>query len=210
MPKISDDRKLERSRQILDAARRCFAEKGFHRASMSDVIRESGLSAGAVYSYYSSKEELIAAVARSMFVAYEAGISSFDEPGVHPASPEAAVRTLAERILLEIAPLTDGFRMVLTVWGEAANNPALRETVGDIVRGLRGVFERVLTEWQGAGHELPAEPVVLAQVMVSVMQGVVVQQGLVGDLDVEDYIAAFCSVLRGLGLGDSDHNLKFD
>ncbi len=65
MPKISDERKLERSQQILDAARRCFIDKGFHRASMSDVIRESGLSAGAVYSYYSSKEELIAAVARS-------------------------------------------------------------------------------------------------------------------------------------------------
>ena len=70
VPKISEERKLERSLQILDAARRCFAEKGFHRASMADVIRESGLSAGAVYSYYSSKEELVAAVAKSVFSAY--------------------------------------------------------------------------------------------------------------------------------------------
>lgn len=202
MPKISDERKLERSRQILDAARRCFVDKGFHRASMSDVIRESGLSAGAVYSYYSSKEELIAAVARSIFVAYESGITSFDDPGEQPASPEAAVRALAERVLLEIAPMTDGFRMVLTVWGEAANNPELRDTVGDIVRGLRSVFERVLTDWRSAGHELPAEPAILAQVMVSVMQGVVVQQGLVGDVAVDDYIDAFCAVLRIAGLGE--------
>ncbi len=202
MPKISDERKLERSQQILDAARRCFIDKGFHRASMSDVIRESGLSAGAVYSYYSSKEELIAAVARSIFAAYESGISSFDDPVEQPPSPEAVVRALAERVLLEIAPMTDGFRMVLTVWGEAANNPELRETVRDIIRGLRGVFERVLTAWRAAGHELPAEPAVLAQVMVSAMQGVVVQQGLVGDVDVTDYIEALCAVLRGIGLGD--------
>lgn len=202
MPKISDERKLERSRQILDAARRCFVDKGFHRASMSDVIRESGLSAGAVYSYYSSKEELIAAVARSIFVAYESGITSFDDPGEQPASPEAAVRALVERVLLEIAPMTDGFRMVLTVWGEAANNPELRDTVGDIVRGLRSVFERVLTDWRSAGHELPAEPAILAQVMVSVMQGVVVQQGLVGDVAIDDYIDAFCAVLRIAGLGE--------
>ena len=107
MPKISDERKLERSRQILAAARRCFVDKGFHRASMSDVIRESGLSAGAVYSYYSSKEELIAAVARSIFAAYESGISSFDDPVEQPPSPEAVVRALAERVLLEIAPMTD-------------------------------------------------------------------------------------------------------
>jgi len=201
MPKISDERKLERSQQILDAARRCFVDKGFHRASMSDVIRESGLSAGAVYSYYSSKEELIAAVARSMFVAYEAGISSFDEQSAQAASPEDAVRALASRVMVEIAPLTDGFRMVLTVWGEAANNPPLRETVGDIVHGLRGVFERVLIEWRDAGHELPGDPAVLAQVMVSMMQGAVVQQGLVGDVDLEAYIDTFCALLRAAGLG---------
>ncbi|MBD0860583.1 TetR/AcrR family transcriptional regulator [Gordonia sp. zg691] len=201
MPKISDERKLERSQQILEAARRCFVDKGFHRASMSDVIRESGLSAGAVYSYYSSKEELIAAVARSMFVAYEDGISSFDEQSPQMASPEDAVRALASRVMVEIAPLTDGFRMVLTVWGEAANNPPLRDTVADIVHGLRGVFERVLIEWRDAGHELPGDPAVLAQVMVSMMQGAVVQQGLVGDLDIEAYIDTFCALLRAVGLG---------
>ncbi|MGW6032690.1 TetR/AcrR family transcriptional regulator [Gordonia terrae] len=202
MPKISDERKLERSQQILEAARRCFAGKGFHRTSMSDVIRESGLSAGAVYSYYSSKEELIAAVARSVFVAYEAGISSFDDPRTRPASPEEAVRLLAARIMSEIAPLSDGFRMVLTVWGEAANSPELRETVRDIVLGLRAVFERVLTRWRDTGRELPAEPAELAPVVVSVMQGAVVQQGLVGDLDLASYIDTVCAVLRASGMGD--------
>lgn len=117
MPKISEARKLERSRQILDAARRCFAEKGFHRASMSDVIRESGLSAGAVYSYYSSKEQLIAAVARSVFQAYEAGLGDLADGDGAPASPEDAVRVLAALVMTEIAPLTDDFRMVMTHLG---------------------------------------------------------------------------------------------
>ncbi len=137
MPKISEERKLERSRQILDAARSCFAEKGFHRASMSDVIRESGLSAGgAVYSYYSSKEQLIAAVARSVFQAYEAGLGDLADGDGAPASPEDAVRVLAAHVMAEIAPLTDDFRMVMTIWGEAANNPPeLREIVREIVLG---------------------------------------------------------------------------
>ena len=40
-----------------------FARDGFHQTSMADILRQSGLSAGAVYSYFSGKEEIIAAVA---------------------------------------------------------------------------------------------------------------------------------------------------
>ncbi len=38
-------------------------EQGFHKTTMADVIRESGLSAGAVYGYFKSKEEIVAAIA---------------------------------------------------------------------------------------------------------------------------------------------------
>ena len=202
MPKISAERKLERSQQILDAARRCFAEKGFHRASMSDVIRESGLSAGAVYSYYSSKEQLIAAVARSVFLAYESGLGDLVGGDGAPASPEDAIRMLAARVMAEIAPLTDDFRMVMTIWGEAANNPELREIVREIILGLRKVFEHVLVRWRDSGHELPGEPAELALPMVSVMQGVVVQQSLVGDVDLDAYVDTWCALMRAAGLGD--------
>lgn len=202
VPKISEERKLERSLQILDAARRCFAEKGFHRASMADVIRESGLSAGAVYSYYSSKEELVAAVAKSVFSAYEAGFEEFADRQHGPVSPQQAVRLLASRAMTEIAPLTDGFRMVMTIWGEAANNPDLREIVQEIIRGLRSVFEGVLARWRDAGHELPGDPASLAVLMVSVMQGFVVQQSLVGDVDVDAYLGVWCRLLQAAGLGD--------
>jgi AcrR family transcriptional regulator len=202
MPKISAERKLERSQQILDAARRCFAEKGFHRASMSDVIRKSGLSAGAVYSYYSSKEQLIAAVARSVFLAYESGLGDLVGGDGAPASPEDAIRMLAARVMAEIAPLTDDFRMVMTIWGEAANNPELREIVREIILGLRKVFEHVLVRWRDSGHELPGEPAELALPMVSVMQGVVVQQSLVGDVDLDAYVDTWCALMRAAGLGD--------
>lgn len=204
MPKISDERKQERSRQILDAARRCFVEKGFHKASMADVIGESGLSAGAVYSYYSSKEELIAAVARSIFLDYETSLDSFGGTAGEPLSPAAVGRELAVRAMGDLGPLTDRFRMVLTVWGEAASNPSLRETVRDIVHGLRRVLEHTLVAWRDAGHDLPGEPAVLAQIMVSVMQGAAVQQALVGDLDLETYIETWTALLRVAGLaGDA-------
>jgi TetR/AcrR family transcriptional regulator, transcriptional repressor of aconitase len=58
MPKISDERKAERRDQILDGARRCFAEHGYEGATVAKLEREIGLSRGAIFNYYPSKEDL--------------------------------------------------------------------------------------------------------------------------------------------------------
>ena len=43
----------------------CFARQGYHATSMDDVVRESGLSVGAIYSYFASKEDLFLALAEA-------------------------------------------------------------------------------------------------------------------------------------------------
>ena len=48
---------------ILDAARSVFGEMGYESASVRDIIRRSGLSVGAFYNYYRSKEEVYQALA---------------------------------------------------------------------------------------------------------------------------------------------------
>ena len=58
MPKISDERRTERREQILEGARRCFAEHGYEGATVVRLEREIGLSRGAIFNYFPSKEEL--------------------------------------------------------------------------------------------------------------------------------------------------------
>jgi len=58
MPKISDERKTQRREQILEGARRCFAEYGYEGATVARLEREIGLSRGAIFSYFPSKEDL--------------------------------------------------------------------------------------------------------------------------------------------------------
>src|ERR1700678_3828798 len=48
---------------ILDAAREVFGELGFETATVRDIVRRSGLSVGAFYNYYRSKEEVFDALA---------------------------------------------------------------------------------------------------------------------------------------------------
>ena len=53
----------KRREQILDAAIRCFAKRGFHQSSMAEVCAEAKLSPGSVYRYFRSKDDIIAGLA---------------------------------------------------------------------------------------------------------------------------------------------------
>ena len=63
MPKLKPDIQRARREHILDAAEQCFARAGFHRTTMHDICREAGVSPGALYVYFDSKEALIAGIA---------------------------------------------------------------------------------------------------------------------------------------------------
>ena len=51
-----------RRRQILDAAADVFARRGFHAASMAEIARSFGMSAGHIYNWFDSKEAIIEAL----------------------------------------------------------------------------------------------------------------------------------------------------
>ena len=58
MPKISEERKVERREQILEGARRAFAEYGYEGATVARLETATGLSRGAIFNYFPSKEDL--------------------------------------------------------------------------------------------------------------------------------------------------------
>ncbi len=62
MRQANPQRQSDRRTEILDAAERCFARAGFHRASMQDICGEAGMSPGNLYRYFASKEALIAGI----------------------------------------------------------------------------------------------------------------------------------------------------
>lgn len=62
MPKLKPETHRARREHILDAAELCFARSGFHGSSMQDICTEAGVSAGALYGHFNSKEDLIAGI----------------------------------------------------------------------------------------------------------------------------------------------------
>ena len=63
MPKLSESEKEARRRRVLDGARRCFARYGYEGATVVRLERETGLSRGAIFNWFPSKQELFLALA---------------------------------------------------------------------------------------------------------------------------------------------------
>jgi TetR/AcrR family fatty acid metabolism transcriptional regulator len=86
----------ERRRQILEAAVRVFARKGYHGCRVSDIAGEAGVAYGLVYHYYGSKEALLEAIFKETWGAMLATVSSVEELD---ATASEQVRKVTEIVL---------------------------------------------------------------------------------------------------------------
>jgi TetR/AcrR family transcriptional regulator, transcriptional repressor of aconitase len=64
VPKVSEDHLAARRRQILDGARRCFAEYGYEKATVRRLEKAVGMSRGAIFHHFRDKDTLFFELAR--------------------------------------------------------------------------------------------------------------------------------------------------
>ncbi len=183
MPKISDDQRAARRAQILKAARACFLREGLHATTMQDILRESGLSAGAVYSYFQNKEELIqAAIADSL-----TGLRALLDPLF-----QRALLPPPDVFLREIVAAVEGFsarrefdlkRLALLGWSESQRNEHLRQNMRVYYRGFRDQLSAAVDSWKLAG-ELPSScrSDEVAKVLLACIMGFVAQGAILGEV----------------------------
>ncbi len=94
--KVSEQMRAQSRAQILNAARRLFAEQGYFKCKVSDIAHEAGMSQGNIYWYFSSKEELLKAVLADGFEALGAVIH---EAQSHPGSGREKLAFTVERYI---------------------------------------------------------------------------------------------------------------
>jgi AcrR family transcriptional regulator len=194
MPRVSEEHLAARRQQILDAAQLLFTRNGFHATSMHDVIAGAGLSVGAVYRYFKSKEDLIAAIAGET-----AGIVAEELEALALYEPPLPLSEALDRLLDSFEPRVgpDGIgRLALQVWSESLRNPRLSEVVHDVYRSVRGQFI-VLAEGARRAGELPpdADPVAVGTVLFSMMLGYLVQRVVTGTPDRDTFLVGARTLL---------------
>ena len=195
MPKLSKQDLQARRDQILAAAIRCFCRLGYQGATMRDIFTESELSAGAVYNYFRSKEEIIQAVAEQTRAENRANLEQTD------LSPESAVATLPRLIELyfgdlEAARQTGMARMEVSLINEAA----FQGKVATALKANRTEVRKSLVQFvrlymAGAMPETHIAPEHLAELMFAVHQGLVIAVALGEEVDISA-VAALLPQIR--------------
>lgn len=186
MPKISDQQRQARRDQILAAAWRCFSRNGIHGTSMEEIIREAELSAGAVYLYYKSKDELIlAAIATYMDELRRRLLPILlKEPALPPAAfardITAAISLHSKRDRLDLNAI------ILMCWSEAQSNPQVKRLVSGFQSKYREALTAVVRQWQKRGDlSKTGRPDDIGKALLSLFLGFIVQSALLGEIDPE-------------------------
>ena len=196
MPRVSEAHRERRREQILEAARRCFIRKGFHQSSMADVFAEAGLSAGAVYRYFRSKDEIITAIAEEVV----GHVTDLLVPLVEQ-EPTPTLDSVIRDGLLSVDDLAFGeygfAQLAPQVWAEALRNDQLLGVIRSRYTVVREALSRLIVAEQKAGRvDVDAEPDDVAAVLFGSIIGYLLQRLLFGHLRPESYAAGLAALTR--------------
>lgn len=135
----------DKRRQLLDAAVRVFARKGFHASRVGDIAEEAGVAHGLLYHYFDSKDELLEAIFRenwSVLVTRIASVEESDEPAADQ------LRHIAAIVLRTWLHLPDVVRVVVREFGRS---PEVAARLGELARPIEAI-ERVIARGIARGE----------------------------------------------------------
>ena len=154
MPRVSAAHEQEVRARIVTAASRVFGQKGYRSSTIADVCQESGLSVGAIYTYFSSKDDLFR---HSCDLIAARGLDDL-------ATRLAGTTTTLERMRVAIGLYVEtideyagaaGQVSLIQAWAEADREPSVREMLAARRERLVGAGQLILRQGMASG-ELPA------------------------------------------------------
>jgi AcrR family transcriptional regulator len=171
MARVTQAHVEAREAQILDAAWDCFARTGYYETTMQDIADAAGLSAGAIYRYYPSKEHVLRAIndrSRATGRAVVAEARSLTD------EPLAALRAIGDTMLSVFHD--DEFettaRVNVEVWPHILRDEDLRSRMRDELRFWHKTVVDFLTEAKSRGELRPqVEPETLATLVICAFEG---------------------------------------
>jgi AcrR family transcriptional regulator len=153
MPRLSAAQEQQVRDRIIRAAVAVFAEKGYHRATIADVVARSGLSVGAIYTHFTGKEALFL---HSCDLISSQGL---DELAVRLAPLTSTAERLRAAVAYYVETIDEfdgapGQVGLVRAWAEASEEPGVREMLVRRREQLLGAAQLLLREGIARG-ELP-------------------------------------------------------
>lgn len=193
--RIDPEKALGRRNQVLEAAAVCFARSGFHGASMSEISKQAGMSAGHIYNYFDSKDAIIFA-----FVDREAEhVTSLLSDLETRADPLEALISEASNIIDQhLRP--QPWHVPLEMYAEASRNPVVAAKLRENSLRSRAHLRAIVRRGRET-RKLPINELLLnsrVDAMIAFFHGLPVRGILHDDLDRDGMTEAFQTAMRAL------------
>jgi AcrR family transcriptional regulator len=192
------ERASNRRKQVLDAAESCFRLRGFHAASMAEISKAAGMSAGHIYNYFDGKDAIIAAFVQQNLERVSALLHDLERH----ADPLQAI--LDDMELSVRRNLDSAFwKMPLEIFSEASRNPTIATLLQDADRQSREELRRIIKlgrERRGLASD-DGELAGRVEAIISMFQGLHLRALHSPALDEPALVAAFRLAMTPLLLG---------
>lgn len=170
MPRPSVE--AERREQILRAACKVIARRGFRAVRVADVAKEAKLSSGIVHYYFSNKRDLVRAAFEQNFA------HSLERRTAILDSGDDAVtrlRALVEAYLPQDDETVEAWHVWAELWVEAIHDPDLQELNDRAYGEWRRIVAGIVRDGQAAGQIGETDAVEVANLLVGVLDGLALQ-----------------------------------
>ncbi len=201
MPRITAEHEAANRQRILAAARRVFVAKGFHEASIDDLVAESGVSVGAIYNYYGGKDALIhESILAAVNAEADAVLGDVRSAGGVRSRMEHAIGGWFDYTI--DAPGAAAF--LVQCWAVASQKPLIRDLLvrrRERMVTVASIIGRDAVDADELPHDFDVDA--LARGFTALLDGLVLQRVEEGDgyrrADMERRALAFVDLVAGEG-----------
>lgn len=181
-----------RRAQLLDASRQVFAERGYHRASVSDIIAAAGVARGTFYNYFESKRAVFRAVLEDVMDAVAGAVQPIDVTAPIPAQVEDNLDRL-------VMALTEHGDVARVLFAEAAGIDEEGEAaLRSFYRAATDRIRTALSLGQSLGVVRDGDTQMMARLLMGMIREPVFQAWLYGeDLDPRGLVDELARTVKG-------------
>ncbi|OGO32689.1 MAG: hypothetical protein A2Z29_04955 [Chloroflexi bacterium RBG_16_56_11] len=194
-PKVPRAYLEARRAEIMKAAYQCFVEKGFHNTTMQDIYRATGLSPGAVYNYFPSKEDIVIAAVKEFNDWSRSSLESLISKNPY----ESLINFL--RFWLSYIKQIDiikSFSVQLDYYSAATRNSGIREAVLKNQDATHVKLVELIKQNQQAGVFNPKlDPLAIARAIMSMLFGLAIHKSLDPEVDVDAFGQVCEAMIQG-------------
>jgi AcrR family transcriptional regulator len=166
-PDVSEERKD----QILDAASEVFADKGVHEARMDDISEKAGLSKGALYWYFKSKDDLIISIFERMFK------REFDELNKLPQENGSAtekIKFLTERVIEDVNHMLRLMPIMYEFIALASRRKFVQDAFKYYINIYVDILESIIQQGINQGEFREVKPLDVAVATGAIFEGTII------------------------------------